>query len=179
MADKDRSLGQLDVFCASQSPVIRHTVTPVGSKEKIAEVWFRDMFETADALLFEARLSPAFWCDAVSYSQHCYNRMPNSHTGPSTPHQMLTGVRARWDKLRLFGCDAYHLIPNDSLAKVPGWPKWPKDTSGASGCVVPTARASARAPVVLHRAPLEPSGRRRESISDTNCSTSTSSTSTS
>ena len=48
MADKDRSLGQLDVFCASQSPIIRHTVTPVGSKEKIAEVWFRDMFETAD-----------------------------------------------------------------------------------------------------------------------------------
>jgi hypothetical protein len=120
MADKDRSLGQLDVFCASQSPIIRHTVTPVGSKEKIAEVWFRDMFETADALLFEARLSPAFWCDAVSYSQHCYNRMPNGHTGPSTPYQMLTGKRARWDKLRLFGCDAYHLIPNDPLAKVPG-----------------------------------------------------------
>jgi len=45
MADKDRSLGQLDVFCASQSPIIRHTVTPVGSKEKIAEIWFRDMFE--------------------------------------------------------------------------------------------------------------------------------------
>ena len=78
------------------------------------------MFETADALLFEARLSPVFWCDAVSYSQHCYNRMPNRHTGPSTPHQMLTGARARWDKLRLFGCDAYHLIPNDPLAKVPG-----------------------------------------------------------
>ena len=48
---------------------------------------------------------------------------------------------------------------------------------GQTRAVVPTARASARAPVVLHRAPLEPSGRRRESISDTNCSTSTSSTS--
>ena len=60
MADRDRSLGQLDAFCASQSPIIRHTATPVGSKEKIAEVRFRDMFETADALLFEAQLSPAF-----------------------------------------------------------------------------------------------------------------------
>ena len=120
MADKDRSLGELDRFCAAQTPKILHTVTPVGSKEKIAEVWFRDMFESADALLFEARLSPAFWCNAVSYSQHCYNRVPNSHTGPSTPYQMLTGKRARWDKLRVWGCDAYHLIPNDPLAKVPG-----------------------------------------------------------
>ena len=54
------------------------------------------------------------------------------------------------------------------------WPKWPKGTSGASGCVVPAARSSARAPVVLHRALLEPSGRHRESISDANYSTSSS-----
>ena len=120
IAGKDRSLGELDKFCASLSPMIKHTVTPVESKEKIAEVWFRDMFETADALLFEARLSPAFWCDAVSYSQYLWNRMPNCHTGPSTPYQMLTGKRARWDKIRVFGCDAYQLIPNDPLAKVPG-----------------------------------------------------------
>ena len=33
MADKDRSLGQLGTFCAFQSPIIRHTATPVGSKE--------------------------------------------------------------------------------------------------------------------------------------------------
>ena len=46
--------------------------------------------------------------------------MPDNHTEPSTPHQILAGVRARWDKLRLFGCGALHLIPNDPLAKVPG-----------------------------------------------------------
>ena len=46
--------------------------------------------------------------------------MPNNHTGPSTPYQMLTGKRARWDKIRVFGCDAFQLIPNDPLAKVPG-----------------------------------------------------------
>ena len=33
---------------------------------------------------------------------------------------MLTGKRARWDELRVWGCDAFHLIPNDPLAKVPG-----------------------------------------------------------
>ena len=38
MADKDRPLGQLDVLCASQSPVIRNTATPVGSKENIIAI---------------------------------------------------------------------------------------------------------------------------------------------
>ena len=87
IAGKDRSLGELDKFYACLTPKVKHTVIPVESKEKIAEVWFQDMFETADALLFEARLSPEFWCDAVSYSQYLYNRMPNHHTSPSTPYQ--------------------------------------------------------------------------------------------
>jgi hypothetical protein len=120
LADRDRSLSALDEFCASLSPMIKHTVTPVEAKEKIAEAWFKDHFDTADAMLFDARLSPAFWADAIMYSQYLYNRMPNSHTGPSTPYQMLTGDRARWDKIRVFGCDAFMLIPNDALAKVPG-----------------------------------------------------------
>jgi len=120
LANRDRSLSALDEFCASLSPVIKHTVTPVEAKEKIAEVWFKDHFDAADAMLFDARLSPAFWADAITYSQYVYNRMPNSHTGPSTPYQMLTGSRARWDKIRVFGCDAFMLIPNDALAKVPG-----------------------------------------------------------
>ena len=33
---------------------------------------------------------------------------------------MLTGVRTRWDKFRVFGCDCYRQVPNDRYAKVPG-----------------------------------------------------------
>ena len=120
LADRDRALSALDQYCASQSPIIKHKVTPVEAKEKIAEAWFKDHFDAADAMLFEARLSPAFWADAVLYSQYLYNRMPNLHTGTSTPFEMLTGKRARWDKIRVFGADAYMLIPNDDMSKVPG-----------------------------------------------------------
>ena len=86
------------------SPIVHtHNVTAVESKEKLAEVWFREHFRAADAMLWEARLSPAFWVDAVSPSQYLANRTPNGHTGGViTPHQMLTGERARWDKLRVF-----------------------------------------------------------------------------
>ena len=94
---------------------------------------------------------------------------------------LITKANALTDRLaRLFSyVKAVEQHAHDrTFARPPEWPKWPKDTSGASGCVVPTARASARAPVVLHRAPLEPSGRRRESTSDINCSTSSSATPT-
>jgi hypothetical protein len=37
---------------------IRHVVKPVEQKEKRAEVFFRDHFKAADAMLLEARLSP-------------------------------------------------------------------------------------------------------------------------
>ena len=33
---------------------------------------------------------------------------------------MLTGERTRWDKLRVFGADAYLHRPNNTLAKIPG-----------------------------------------------------------
>ena len=52
IAGKDRFLGELDKFCELLTPKIKHIVTPVESKEKIAEVWFRDMFENSRCLTF-------------------------------------------------------------------------------------------------------------------------------
>jgi hypothetical protein len=119
-AVRDRQISALDEYCKSLNPPIKHHVTPVESKEKIAEAWFRDHFRAADAMLWEARLSPAFWKDAIAYSQFLANRTPNEHVGPTTPWSMLTGSRTRWDKFRVFGCDCYRHIPNDKFAKVPG-----------------------------------------------------------
>ena len=67
-----------------------------------------------------ARLSPAFWVDAVSYSQYLRNRTPNSHSGMSTAWEMLTGRKANWSKMKVFGCDVFEFIANDKFSKVPG-----------------------------------------------------------
>jgi hypothetical protein len=121
--DRDRRQHSFDDFCSKHEPKVLHTVTPVGSKEKLAELWFRDHFEAANVMLWEARLSPAFWPDAVAYSNFIANRMPNAHIGPSTPWTLLTGERARWDKLKVFGCDCYEHIPSNEFVKVPGIPR--------------------------------------------------------
>ena len=81
-------------------------------------------FRAANAMLWEGRLSPAFWADALAYSQFLFNRAPNDHIGSSTtPWTMLTGEKPRWDKLRVFGCDCFEHIPNNEYYKVPGIPR--------------------------------------------------------
>jgi hypothetical protein len=119
--ERARVISQFGQTCAEFN--VRHVVRPVEQKEKRAEVFFRDHFKAADAMLWEARLSPAFWVDAVSYSQYLWNRTPNSHTGMSTPWEMLTGRKANWSKMKVFGCDVFEFIANDKFTKVPGLPR--------------------------------------------------------
>ena len=119
--ERARIISQFGQVCAEFN--VKHVVRPVEQKEKRAEVFFRDHFKAADAMLWEARLSPAFWVDAVSYSQYLWNRTPNSHTGMSTAWEMLTGSKANWQKMKVFGCDVFEFIPNDKFTKVPGLPR--------------------------------------------------------
>lgn len=75
-------------------------------------------------MLWEARLSPAFWGDAVAYSCYLYNRTPNSHTGLlTTPLTLVTNETPNWSKFRTFGCDVFQHIPNNPYYKIPGIPR--------------------------------------------------------
>ena len=117
-----RHLHAYSKHCADNG--IRHTVMPVEMKEKLAEVFFRDHFRAVDCMLWEARLSPAFWADALMYSVHLFNNTPHAHLdGYFSPLGFITGTRPRWDRFRVFGADVYEHIPNDSLVKYPGVPR--------------------------------------------------------
>ena len=122
--DRDRILHNFGKVCLAQDPIVRHIVQPVEMKEKVAENSFRYLFRAVNSMLWEARLCPAFWDDACAYAQYLWNRTPNVRTTDSTtPWALLTGERARWDKFKVFGCDAWQHIPNNSLYKVPGIPR--------------------------------------------------------
>jgi len=58
--DRDRNLHKFGRVCLAQEPIVRHLVQPVELKEKVAENSFRYLFRAVNAMLWEARLSPAF-----------------------------------------------------------------------------------------------------------------------
>ena len=123
--NEERTLHEFDVFCASAG--IRHVVKPVEMKERIAESWFKEHFAAVNAMLWDARLSPAFWADALDYSQFLWNHIPNKHLGGNlSPWQAATGQREDWSKFRVFGCDVYAHRPNNEHSKVPGIPRGQK-----------------------------------------------------
>ena len=110
------------LLCESKG--VHHIVQPVEMKEVLAESFWKDSFYAVDAMLWDARLSPAFWVDALDYYVYLLNGTPLDYLGGDVaPLQKVTGQRPRWDQLRTFGCDVYVHIPNNDFEKVPGVPK--------------------------------------------------------
>jgi len=117
-----RRLHEFNKLCEQHN--ILHIVQPVEMHEKLAETCFLDLFRDVNAMLWEARLSPAFWVDGCAYACLIFNNTPNGFLGGSlTPHGVVTGRRSRWDKFKVFGCDVYEVIPNNQFSKVPGIPR--------------------------------------------------------
>jgi len=59
--DRDCNLHKFGKVCLCSRSHIRHLVQPVELKEKVAENSFRYLFRAVNSMLWEARLSPAFW----------------------------------------------------------------------------------------------------------------------
>ena len=96
-----------------------HKPIPVESHEKRAESAINELFQSADALLFDARLSAVLWPAAVSYVAFISNRIPCLHRR-MTPYTIVTDKATDWSKIRVFGSSVVETIPNDNFKKTPG-----------------------------------------------------------
>jgi hypothetical protein len=72
----------------------------------------------ANAMLFSARLSHLLWPAAVAHANMLRNRLPVRGLAQYTPYELFYGKRLRVDSLRVFGCDAFKLLPR--YPKIPG-----------------------------------------------------------
>jgi transposase InsO family protein len=59
------------------------------------------------SLLFQARVSPAYWAEALHMATHVLNILPTKTLHLSTPHFALFGIAPMYDHLRVFGCACY------------------------------------------------------------------------
>ena len=84
----------------------------------LAERWNLTVMKMANAMLFSARISHILWPSAVAHANLVRNRLPIRGLGPYTPYEIFFGKRPRVDQLRVWGCDAYKLLP--TYPKIPG-----------------------------------------------------------
>ena len=88
----------------------------------MVESYFARHADAVDAMLLTARLSGVFAAYAWQYSTYVENQMPCLARKDRwmSPEQIVTSVPPDWGKIKVFGCDAYELIPNNKFAKYPG-----------------------------------------------------------
>ena len=65
-----------------------------------------------------SRLSDGFWAEALLTAVHIINMSPSRPLGLQIPQELWTGSKPNYDKLRIFGCEAYALIPKDDRRKL-------------------------------------------------------------
>ena len=63
--------------------------------------------ERVVSMLQHSRLSDGFWPEALLTAVQIINMSPSRPLG----HQLWTGSKPNYDKLRIFGCEASALIP--------------------------------------------------------------------
>ena len=116
---RERNQTEFAKVAESFDPKCNINVKGVADHARVAEAFFKESFMSLEPMLFEARLSPAFWGDCLQYYVFLLNETPQHALNGNSPKQLVTGQRPNWNSIRVFGSDAYHVIPNDSLAKVP------------------------------------------------------------
>jgi len=101
----------------SEEGIVHQLSAPYTPQQNgVAERSNRTIVEMARAMLQHSHLSHAFWSDAVMTAAYIRNRVPHRsvkpHGASMTPLEAFTGRKPNVANIRVFGCDAYVLVPD-------------------------------------------------------------------
>ena len=96
----------------------------------LAERYHRKIMDLANAMLYHARLGIVFWEHAVRHAVFLLNRIPMKFharyfrgvNGVRTAHELITGQKPSYSRIRVWGCDMYERLPNGPKSSEPGAP---------------------------------------------------------
>ena len=74
--------------------------------------------ERVVSMLQHSGLSDGFWAEALLRAVDIINMSPSRPLGLKIRKEIWTGRKPNYDKLRIFGCQAYALIPKDDRRKL-------------------------------------------------------------
>jgi transposase InsO family protein len=105
-------------FCRERG--IRREFTAPHSPEQngVTERMNRTIHERIVSMLHHSGLSDGFWAEALLTAVHIINMSPSRLLGSKIPQELWTQRKPDYDKLRIFGCEAYALVPKDDRRKL-------------------------------------------------------------
>lgn len=99
---------------------IQHEVTMPYTPEQngIAERMNRTLVEKARSMLADSNLDKELWSEALMTAVFLTNRSPTAAVEGKTPYECWFGKKPNVSNLRVFGCEAFVLIPTQKRKKL-------------------------------------------------------------
>ena len=105
-------------FCRERG-IRREYMAPYSPEQNgIAERMNQTIQERVVSMLQHSGLSDSFWAEALLTAVHIINMSPSRPLGLQIPQQLWTDSKPNYDKLRIFRCEAYALVPKDDRQKL-------------------------------------------------------------
>ena len=105
--------GEFEQYCKDEGIVRHKTVVYTPQQNGVAERMNRTLMERARSMISNANLQKELWAKAVSTACYLVNRSPSVAIDCKIPEEVWTGQSCDYSHLRIFGCDAYSLIPKN------------------------------------------------------------------
>lgn len=105
-------------FLQSSGMLHQLTVPYSPHQNGVAERSNRTLMEMARTMLIYANLDHRYWTDALLTATYLKNRCPHKSVHAKTPFEALTGQKPDVTHLRVFGCEAYPLVPQGLKGKL-------------------------------------------------------------
>lgn len=101
-------------FCDQKGIRIQYTVAYNPEQNGIAERLNRTILEKARCLIFDAEVEKELWGEAVRTSVYLINRIETrALENHKVPAEIWYNEKPNLNKIKLFGCSAYNLIPKE------------------------------------------------------------------
>ena len=109
---------ELVTFCRQCGIRRKYTAPHSPEQNCIAERMNRTLQERAVAMLKHSGRSDGLWAGALLTAVHIINPSPSRPLGYKIPQELCSGKTPDNVKLRIFGCEAYALVPKDDCRKL-------------------------------------------------------------
>jgi len=112
------TLMEFEQYCKDEG-IVRHKIVVYTPQQNgVAKRMNQTLMERARSMISNANLQKDLWEEAVSTACYLVNRSPSVAINCEIPEEVWTSQSCDYSHLRIFGCDAYSLIPKNQRSKL-------------------------------------------------------------